>query len=285
MDAATIMKDLLSQRETTKITPSTKDSSSAKYKCPTCKDRGWIMYQVSPSELEYVYGKDNMGANDYARKCPDCNGGRKFDEDLTGVPESFRFSDISKFDFDIYSKDISNIRKIANSFVKDFNEWRNYGKGLYIFSKTPGSGKTFLASCLGKSVMVKYDIVFKFITAPDYINKVGQSYKDKEGPDGSYIYRTCDLLVLDDIGAQIGKEWQQQEMFRLVDERMKHGLLTIYTSNLDIEGLNVDERTKSRIMATAVRIQMPEEGIRSEKSKSEQEAFLQKILKGEVNGT
>lgn len=281
MDAMTIMQNLISQKEITKTSPSTKDSSSAKYKCPTCKDRGWIIYKPAASEFEDVYGKEGPEPNDFARRCPDCNGGRKFDEDLTGVPESFRFSDISKFDFGIYSKDISKIQKIANSFVNDFIEWRNYGKGLYIFSKTPGSGKTFLASCIGKSAMVKYNLIFKFITAPDYINKVGQSYKDKEAPDGSYIYRTCDLLVLDDIGAQIGKEWQQQEMFRLVDERMKHGLLTIYTSNLDIEGLNVDERTKSRIMATAVRIQMPEESIRSEKSKSEQEIFLQKILKGE----
>lgn len=257
-------------------------ATSQKYKCPTCKDRGWILYQVAPSELEYAYGKTGMEANDFARRCPDCNGGRRFDEDLTGVPESFRFADISKFRWDIYQTDMTTKRKVAENFVNNFNEWKTHGKGLYIYSKTPGSGKTFLASCIGKSVMVKYDLIFKFITAPEYINKVGQSYKDKEAPDGSYIYRTCDLLVLDDIGAQIGKEWQQQEMFRLVDERMKHGLITVYTSNLNPEDLNVDERARNRIIATTIQIAMPEECIRTKTSEKEQQEFLQNILKGEA---
>ena len=40
----------------------------------------------------------------------------------------------------------------------------------------PGSGKTFLACCMAKSVMIKYDLQMRFITAPDYLKTVGDNF-------------------------------------------------------------------------------------------------------------
>ena len=131
---------------------------------------------------------------------------------------------------------------------------------MYLWSRTPGSGKTFLACCLARSLMIKYDLQMRFITAPDYIDMVGEKIK------------------LDDIGAQSGGEWQRQEIFRLVNDRMETGKITIYTSNMSTDSLNVDSRTRDRIVKASVELQMPEESLRRKKAEMEQQQFLREVL-------
>ena len=249
--------------------------NSGKESCPVCHGMGWQL--ETRTVFDYGPAKELV----YAVPCKKCTGYRRV-YDQTGVPDEFREADIGKFKFDSYSKDMSKIYKLAVSFLQDFPKWQNAGKGLYMWSKTPGSGKTFLSCCIAKSVMIKYDLQMRFITAPDYIAAVGDSYKRERGElDTSSIYRECTLLILDDIGAQADKEWQRQEMFRLINNRMERGLITLYTSNAPVENLNVDDRTKDRIIKTSVIFNMPEESIRRIKAKSEQNEFLRNIIGGE----
>lgn len=240
--------------------------------CPICKGTGWELYQATV----YDYGEPTTV--DMVKKCPRCSGTIRL-KDRTGVPEEYYEADLYKFNFEAYDVDLAKLKKLAWSMLNQFKTWQNQGKGIYLWSKTPGSGKTFLSCCIAKSIMLKHDLQMRFITAPDYINLVGDSYKKERGElDSSAIYRECPLLVLDDIGTQVDKDWQKQEMFRLINQRMSSGLVTIYTSNMSVENLNVDDRTKDRIIKTSVVIQMPEESIRRKKAKSEQDKFLENIL-------
>ena len=127
--------------------------------------------------------------------------------------------------------------------------------------------------------MIKYDLRMRFITVPDYLAKVGESYKRQQGEyDESAVYRECDLLIFDDIGAQKSGEWQQQETFRIINERLNAGKVIIFTSNMCPENLNLDDRSIDRIMKKSVVLQMPEESIRSREAKEEQNSFLRDIL-------
>ena len=71
---------------------------------------------------------------------------------------------------------------------------------------------------------------------------------------------------------------QEQELFNLVNKRMEHGKITIYTSNMDANALNVDARTRDRIIKTSIVLQMPEENLRKKKAAADQQSFLQMIL-------
>lgn len=240
--------------------------------CPVCHGTGWETYYATV----YDYGLPEK--IQYARRCPKCKGSYRA-QDRTGVPKEYHEADLGKFDFDIYQRDMSKLRDLCTTFLNHFQKWEMAGKGLYLWSKTPGSGKTFLACCLAKSVMMKYDLQMRFVTAPDYISAVGDSYKrDRGEEDPSQVYRDCKLLVLDDIGAQADKEWQRQEMFRLINKRMEDGNITIYTSNMSTDNLNVDTRTRDRIIKTCVELQMPEEGIRKKKAAGEQRQFLASVM-------
>lgn len=239
--------------------------------CNICHGTGWQLYTATVDDYGYP------AEVDFARRCPKCSGQWRSD-DRTGTPDEYRDAGIDRFDFTAYSADASGIAKIAGSMFRQWREWERFGKGLYLWSQTPGSGKTFLACCIAKSVMVKYDLQMRFVTAPDYINAVAESYKRERGAyDPSEIYRTCPLLVFDDIGAQVDKEWQRQEIFRLVNQRLSAGVVTIYTSNMPVEKLNIDERAKDRIIKSSVALRMPEESIRRKLASSEQEQFLRKI--------
>lgn len=236
--------------------------------CPICGGSGWEAFWKSAE----IYGGR---MTQFMKKCSKCGG--KQDEDVSGIP--FSECDIHRFNFRLYSVDIDGIEKIALSIVNDFEKWQNSGKGLYLWSKMPGSGKTFLASCIARSLILKYGLQVKFTTVPDYISAIGDSYKRERGErDKSEIFRSCQLLILDDLGTQISRDWQGQELFRLINKRMSEGLVTFYTSNMAPENLNLDDRIVNRIIKSCVVIQMPEESIRLKKARSEQEAFLKDII-------
>lgn len=240
-------------------------------KCPVCGGSGW---ELIWKETE-LYGGEKA---QFARRCRQCSS-KLQNEDFTRVPPQFRDADIGRFNFEAYSANTAKLKRLALSVVNDFGKWDKAGKGLYLWSQTPGSGKTFLACCLAKSVMIKHNLQMRFVAAPDYMAAVGASYKRERGEcDESEVFRKCKVLIMDDIGAQMGKEWQQQEMFRIVNERLSEGNVTIYTSNMPPEKLNLEERTIDRIIKSSVVIQMPEEGIRQRKAKDEQERFLREIV-------
>lgn len=241
--------------------------------CPVCHGTGWEI------TLEILEGYREPLA--LAKRCSRCKG-KRYINDQTGIPPEYCNADLSKFDFSVYRQNMGKMAKIFNDFVENFDRWEKQGKGLYLWSETPGSGKTFLSCCLARSLMVKYGLQMRFITAPDYIDVVGEKIKRTRGEaDPSQIYRKCKVLVLDDLGAQVGNDWQKQEMFRLVNSRMEEGNITIFTSNFDANDLNVDARTKDRIIKSSIVLQMPEESIRRKKADMEQQRFLQDVLRKE----
>lgn len=240
------------------------------------------MYWIDKNDPDVVriYGEPTE-VQSGVRRCTKCRGFKKSSLDLTGVPDQMRDADIYKFDFSLYGRDMTKFKDIAFSLFNDYKRWAEEGRGLYICSTTPGSGKTFLACCISKSIMMKYNIRMKFITAVDYIAKVGDSYSAKKNgmlDDFTEIYRECEVLILDDIGTQLKNDWQNQELFRLVNERVNRGLITIYTSNFPIEKLSIDERIKNRLYGSTIELAMPEVSVRANKAREANNNFLKSMI-------
>lgn len=243
--------------------------------CSNCKNEcsGLSAWKIV-RECTEIYGIPEF--LNFGVKCP--NAGVMRESENNGVPAIYHDADYSKFNFEVYQKDTTKLKRICDSFFYDFDKWEMRGKGIYLWSSTPGSGKTLLACCLARSGMIKHNLQMRFITTPDYISLVGDSYKrERCEEDQSQIFKECRLLVLDDIGSQKKGDWQEQELFRLINGRLENGLVTVYTSNSDPEGLNVGNRSINRIVKSTVSIHMPEESIRRMKAKEETEAFLKDL--------
>lgn len=239
--------------------------------CPVCHGRGYIFWTEDRDETNPGYG--------YATDCPECKG-KKILKQATGVPMEFTEAGLDKFDFNAYSScEMERFKKVVWAFFERFEQCEKAGKGFYFWSRTPGTGKTFLACALVNSLVLRYKRQMRFVTVPDYITAVSNSFNRQKGSqDESEAFRSCALLVFDDLGSQKGGDWQEQEIFRLIDGRMATGKITIFTSNMPPEKLNLNPRTIDRIRKCSIVLQLPEELIRLRKAEEEQERFLHEVL-------
>ena len=248
------------------IVPSRSDA------CPICGNTLWKTYDAG---IIPDYGRANL----FAVPCEKCREKYRA-TDETGIPSEYCEADLSKFNFGIYSTDTENMKKIAHDFVENFkSRWEKDKVGPYLWSSIPGSGKSFLASCLARSVMIKYDLQMRFVTTSDYLAILAEDWKRERGAEQrSEVYRQCRLLILDDIGAEKKGEWQEAELFRLINGRWNDGVVTMFTSNMPHGKLNMNSRTISRIDQASIILEMPEESIRSKKSNERQARFLRDSL-------
>ena len=192
------------------------------------------------------------------------------------MPLEYVYKSAKDFKWDMYCEDVETQKKIANVFVVKFQEFKKQGRGLFISSKTKGSGKTFLACCIANEVLKNHDISVKFVTVPDYLEIV----KDKDKKDLISEILNCSLLILDDIGVETDKqEWINNALFRLVDSRKNRMLPTIYTSNYAMDKLPGEERITERVIECSVPLVMPEQNIRRKKAEEKTKDFLQEVMK------
>lgn len=247
------------------------DLGIRQYKCEVCHDTGWILEKQDVAD----YGREIL----FAKPCERCRAQRRL-SDITGVPAEYSDNDISKIKWDIYGRDLSKLQRICEDFVFHYQDrWAKANKGIYLWSSVCGSGKTHIITALMRSVMIKYDIQARFILTADYINMIGDRIRRQQIDDLTAVYRTCDLLVIDDIGTGKTGDWQIEQMFRLINTRTSNGLITLYTSNCAVGELaTVDERCKSRILRNSVVLQMPEVSIRNQQAQEQQSKFLADII-------
>lgn len=183
------------------------------------------------------------------------------------------------FNWTIYGVDISKEKQLANAFIVNFGKFMMYGKGLYIYSKTKGSGKTLLACCLANEVVNRHDLSMKFITVLDYLEMTKKSYKSQQEKEEIDAIKNAGFLILDDIGVEAGKDWVNTTLYQLINYRYNSKLVTVITSNIMIDDLDIDERIKDRINRMCLPLNLPEVSIRAMNTRRENEAFMASILK------
>lgn len=197
----------------------------------------------------------------------------------SGMPMKYMSKTGKDFKFDMYGEDTTTQKTICNAYIQNFKSGIR-GTGLYIYSETPGSGKTFLTCCIGNEILKKQDISLKFITMADFIELSFKASKIDEDWDKLRSIREATLLILDDLGANNTKASIDNALFSLVDYRNKNNLPTIYTSNLSREGLKekFNDRVVSRIFDNTIPLAMPEKSIRDELSEKMVGKRLAEIL-------
>ena len=86
------------------------------------------------------------------------------------------------------------------------------------------------------------------------------------------------ILILDDMGVEVSKDWVNTTLYHLINFRYSNKLVTIITSNVSIEDLKVDGRIKDRLNAMCIPLHMPEISIRSQQARQENMDFLKSVM-------
>lgn len=180
------------------------------------------------------------------------------------------------FDWTLYAgHNISRERNILNNYLLGFEKMKSRGMGLYIYSKTKGSGKTMLSCCLLNELANRYGCNIKFVNVLDLLEITKRSYSgDREAYDR---IRNATVLCLDDIGAQMQKEWVETVLYQLINERYTERKVTLYTSNVTPDKLQIDDRIIDRIEARTYTITLPEVNVRRMKSRAEKADLLDSL--------
>lgn len=189
----------------------------------------------------------------------------------------FDFMDLTGKDFDWtkYGADIKNAREMVNKFILKFQQFKDNGMGLYIYSGTKGSGKTMLSCCILNEIAKRYAGSVKFINALDLLEMTKKSYQGSD-EELKQLYFSG-LLVIDDIGVQLSKEWVDTVFYRLINDRYVNRKPTIYTSNIPIDRLKMDERITDRIESNTYLLTLPEESVRRMIRDQEKKKLLNEI--------
>ena len=179
------------------------------------------------------------------------------------------------FDWDKYTANVEKKKDIVNKYILKFPQFRDKGMGLYIFSGTKGSGKTMLSCCILNELAKRYVGSIKFVNTLDFLEMTKRGYKGEEN-EVQALYH-AGVLVIDDIGVQMSKEWIETEFYRLINDRYVNRKPTIYTSNIPIDKLKMDDRVTDRIESTTYLISLPEESIRRKERQQAKEILLNEI--------
>lgn len=265
-------------------------------KCPKCNGSGMYLFEQKASEyakengLEHIYG-DHDPLIWVSKKCPYCNGGfaetvnqaKKF----SGIPTTFYDKRMDAFDWNIYVGDNGQVSDTTshqngiNSFISQYDVWEKKNMGLYIWSKTKGSGKTFLASCICNELMHTKAIRTRFVSASDLI-EISQSgdknayEENKRNP--MKLLHECKFLVIDDLGQKnSGSDWMNDILFKLLDERMINSRMTLITSNLAIQELPFNERITDRINKLCFPFHLPEICVRSKEIQESRRELMKEL--------
>lgn len=137
--------------------------------------------------------------------------------------------------FDTFIADTAERQRclnIAKRYSNTFEERKAKGEGLYI-EGTIGTGKTHLATAIALDLLRKgVPVICK--TSSNILLDVKKTFDCGESNSESQvldIYKSVDLLVVDDLGKEQCSEWSTATLFAIINDRYEDMKPTIITTN------------------------------------------------------
>lgn len=130
---------------------------------------------------------------------------------------------------------------VAEKFTENWSDNFERGTSL-IFTGGPGTGKTHLACGIGSALIEKHQATVMFMGTLEALRSIKATYnRDSEVTEQQAIDRLLepDLLILDEVGVQVGSEHEKLLLFDVLNGRYQECRPTILLSNLsgsDLEG-------------------------------------------------
>ena len=212
------------------------DYTEVHYHCPECSDTGYI--------------------NDGMKMCR-CMREILVRETVrsSGMGNLIDHQSFDNFSLDRYKSDpetLANMEHALKTAKKYVASFKTHKTNL-LFIGTTGTGKTHISTAIAREVINQgYDVVY------DTMQNIANDFEDDKFRSGyntmsekkSDKYLECDLLIIDDLGAEFVTQFTVSILFNLLNTRQNKKLATIISTNLDQNGLSAtyDARICSRIL-------------------------------------
>lgn len=206
------------------------------YRCKKCKDEGYIgvhKCNCYKNKLIRLYYRNS------------------------DLEDSIKFNNFNTFDISLYSnhrigedkftprRNIENILEyVKGDFIPNFKG----SSDNILFYGNSGTGKTFLTCCIAKELLDKgYLVVYK---TSDELIKALREIRFTNNSDLEDIIINCDLLVIDDLGAEQLTDFSATELFTLINKKILKKKKMIISTNLSLPMITktYSERIASRLL-------------------------------------
>lgn len=176
---------------------------------------------------------------------------------LIDVPT--RLHDVSLSEIDV-NDDRKQVLTLIYDFLRKYKQNRHI-QGLYL-SGDFGVGKTYILAGLANYVVTNMNKNVVFLHVPTFIAGLASHFDDNSLQSEIRRLSECDLLILDDIGAESLSQWSRDDVLGVIlQARMDNVLPTFFSSNLDMEALeshfeetrNATDPVKARRLMQRVR--------------------------------
>ena len=138
-----------------------------------------------------------------------------------------------------------------------------------LFSGGTGLGKTFLSACIARAVADRgYSVAYE--SAPHLFTKLERAKftADEEARHQAEKYSTYDLLIIDDLGTEMGGQFTTSALYTLINDRLLSGKPTIISTNLNTDdlGRRYSPQIASRLNGSFLRVTFLGDDIRVKKN-------------------
>lgn len=131
-------------------------------------------------------------------------------------------------------------------YAADFRRMLEAGRGLVLYGNC-GVGKSYLAACIANDLLARgYDVRWTSISR---VAREFLSASPEDKGDRLDALADCDLLVLDDYGAERRSDYVDEIAYTVINARSETRLPVVITTNLTAEELkNPPDRAMQRLM-------------------------------------
>ncbi len=130
-------------------------------------------------------------------------------------------------------------------FLEVINNALQKGERWFYFFGSVGTWKTFTAIIIAKLAM-ELELGVFFMSVPRLLDYLRPSEEDL----GRIYMEKCiqtEVLILDDIGQEKSSAWVLERLYVIINERYMNWKITVFTSNKDIDNLELSSAIKSRL--------------------------------------
>ena len=209
------------------------DYTDVHYTCKACSDTGFVGTKMCSCLKQLLITKNiqSSGMGNLIDK-------QSFD--------NFNL-DVYKNNPEVHARMERNL-KLAKAYADNFASRR----GNLLLIGTTGTGKTHISTAIAKAIIsqgfdVLYDSVQNIVNDFER-DKFKSGYSSAE--QISEKYNECDLLIIDDLGAEFVTQFSVSALYNLINTRQNKGLSTLISTNLSASELagKYEGRIYSRII-------------------------------------
>ena len=203
------------------------------YTCERCHDTGTVDGQWCSCFTELL---NSAAANELNASSP------------------LKLSTFESFDLSFYSdkydENIGDVpRAVMEQNLRDCKDFAaNFSqnrRGLLMLGNT-GLGKTHLSLAIASEVIKSgYSVVYN--SAPELMRKLNKEFYGRSDTDTMSLITTCDLLILDDLGAETKSDQNVSMVYEIINARYNRQIPMIVNSNFNVD--EISERYSDRVLS------------------------------------